>query len=336
MEKLKLAVYWASSCGGCDIAIVELGEHLIELAQLADIVFWPCATDAKYSDVEAMEDGSIDLTLFNGAIRTDHDRHLAELLRKKSRLLVAFGSCATEGCIPSLSNIRGAAYALQRASVDNLTSDNPQGIMPCAEYTVPEGTLSLPALEGRVHTLEQVVPVDYSIPGCPPHHDQVWRAISQIVAGELPEHGATIGVDPRTVCDQCPRTRTGKIRVSRFLRVHEGEPDPDTCLLEQGYICAGPATRAGCGALCIGANMPCRGCYGPPEAVADQGAALLGAVTAGLEAKSDAEVHAALASIADPVGTFYRFSLAASILHALGSDGETPTQPCVASQEDRP
>lgn len=336
MEKLKLAVYWASSCGGCDIAIVELGEHLLELAQLADIVFWPCATDFKYDDVEAMEDGCIDLTLFNGAIRTEHDRHLAHLLRAKSRLLVAFGSCAAEGCIPSLSNIRGAAYALQRAVTDNLTADNAEGVVPCADYSAPEGALPLPALETRVRTLAQVVPIDYAIPGCPPHHDQVWKAISQIVAGNLPARGGTIGIDPRTVCDQCPRKREGKIRVNRFLRVHEGEPDPETCLLEQGYLCAGPATHAGCGALCIGANMPCRGCYGAPEGVMDQGAALLSAVVAGLEGKSDAEIRAAIATIVDPVGTFYRFSLAASILHTLGSDGNGPTQSCIASQEDRP
>ncbi|MGC9359051.1 MAG: oxidoreductase [Anaerolineae bacterium] len=337
MQKLRLAVHWASSCGGCDIALVELGEHLVELAQVADIVFWPCATDHKYAEVEAMEDNSIDLTLFNGAIRTDHDRHMAHLLRAKSRILVAFGSCATEGCIPSLSNIRGAAYALQRATADELSTVNPKGIIPCTDYQAPEGSLPLPALETRVRALNQIVPVDYGVPGCPPNHDQVWKAISQIVSGNLPTRGSTLGADPRTVCDQCPRKRTGKIRVSRFLRVHEGEPDPDICLLEQGYICAGPATRAGCGALCIGANMPCRGCYGPPEGVLDQGAALLSAVVAGLEGRSDAEIRAVLDTIADPVGTFYRFSLAGSILHTLGSeDGDTLAQSCSVRPEEQP
>ncbi len=336
MQKLKLAVYWASSCGGCDIALVELGEHLVELAQLADIIFWPCATDHKYAEVEALEDKSIDLTLFNGAIRTEHDRHMAHLLRAKSRILVAFGSCAIEGCIPSLSNIRGAAYALQCAFVDNLSTENPGGVVPCADYVAPEGALPLPALETSVHTLDQVVPIDYAIPGCPPHHDQVWKAISQIIAGDLPARGSTIGVEPRTVCDQCPRKRTGKIRVSRFLRVHEGEPDPDICLLEQGYICAGPATRAGCGALCIGANMPCRGCYGPPEGVQDQGAALLNAIVAGLEGKSEAEIRAVLDTIVDPVGTFYRFSLAGSILHTLPTySGNSLTQSCRSKQGGR-
>ena len=104
--------------------------------------------------------------------------------------------------------------------------------------------------------------------------------------------------------------REGKIRVKRFRRVHEVIPDPTRCFLEQGLICAGPATHAGCGALCINANMPCRGCYGPPDGVADQGAALLGAVVSGFDGQSDAEIRQVLATIVDPVGTFYRFSLA--------------------------
>ena len=109
MSKPKLAVYWASSCGGCDIAIVELGEHLLELAQVADIVFWPCAMDFKYHDVEAMPDGAIDVALFNGSIRTDLDaEHIAHLLRKKSKALVAFGSCACGGLHPRVDQHQGA------------------------------------------------------------------------------------------------------------------------------------------------------------------------------------------------------------------------------------
>jgi F420-non-reducing hydrogenase small subunit len=128
-------------------------------------------------------------------------------------------------------------------------------------------------------------------------------------------------VDDRTVCDQCPRVRQGKIRVDRFYRPHEIIPDPTQCFLEQGLICAGPATHAGCGALCIGANMPCRGCYGPPNGVVDQGSALLSAVVAGFKGQSDAEIRKVLGTIVDPVGTFYRFSLAASLLGQLRVEG---------------
>jgi len=333
MGKLKLAVYWASSCGGCDIAIVELGEHLLELAEVADIVFWPCAMDFKYKDVEEMSDGFIDVTLFNGAIRTSEDEHIAHLLRKKTKVLVAFGSCAIEGCIPALANIKGIEYALARASIGTPTTDNPDGLLPRATCEMSEGTLTLPTLYKQVRTLEQVVPVEYKIPGCPPNHDQVWNAMTAVIEDKLPPIGSLLGVDLRTVCDQCPRTRTGKIRVERFVRPHEIIPDPDVCLLEQGLICAGPATHAGCGALCIKANMPCRGCYGPPDGVVDQGAALLSAVVAGFEGESDAAIKKVLDTIVDPVGTFYRFSLAGSFLHRLKMNEETSGQ-VTASQAD--
>ena len=333
MGKLKLAVYWASSCGGCDIAIVELGERLLQLAEVADLVFWPCAMDFKYKDVEKMPNDGIDVVLFNGSIRTDEDEHVAHLLRDKCKVLVAFGSCAMEGCIPSLTNIKGPDYALRQAFRETPTTENPRGVVPRSSFDMPEGELVLPTLCNQVRTLEQVVPVDYKIPGCPPHHDQVWKAMTAIIEGKLPPVGSLLGVDDRTVCDQCPRVREGKIRVDRFYRVHEIAPDPERCFLEQGLICAGPATHAGGGALCIGANMPCRGCYGPPEGVVDQGAALLGAVVAGLEGETDIEIRRVLSTIVDPVGTFYRFGLAASFLCRLGMDEGSSGQTC-ASQRD--
>jgi len=333
VDKLKLAVYWASSCGGCDISIVELGEHLLELARVADIVFWPCAMDFKYEDVRAMPDRHIDICLFNGAIRTDEDAHIARLLRAKSRALIAFGSCASEGCIPGLANIQGPDHALARAAFTTPTTDNPGEVMFTPRYTVPEGELTLPALSRQLRTLEQVVPIEYTIPGCPPNHDQVWKAITAAIENRLPEPGNLMGVDPRTVCDQCSRVRAGKIRVERFFRPHEIIPDPERCFLEQGLICAGPATHAGCGALCVGAGMPCRGCYGAPDGVLDQGAELLDAIVAGMAGDSDAKIRSVLDTIVDPVGTFYRFSLGASLLSGVKLSPAEAGQ-CCATQRD--
>lgn len=329
MTKLRLAVYWAASCGGCDMALVELNERLLELAKVADIVFWPCAMDFKYHDVKAMPDGLIDVTLFNGGIRTNEDAQIAELLRRKTRALVAFGSCAMEGCIPALSNIRGPDYALYRAVQGNPSTENPDGVLPRPRCDVPEGTLTLPALCKQVRTLEQVVPVDYKVPGCPPHHDQVWNVMAAVIENRLLPSGSLLGVDHRTVCDQCSRTREGKIRVDRFHRPHEVIADPYRCFLEQGLVCAGPATHAGCGALCVGANMPCRGCYGPPDGVADQGAALVDAIVAGFDGQSGADFRAVLSTIVDPVGTFYRFGLGSSFLRQLKED-RTSGEVCVS------
>jgi len=99
MAKPKLALYWAASCGGCDIAVLDTELKVLDIADFFDIVFWPCAMDFKYDDVRAMADGEITLTLFNGAIRSSENYEMAKLLRKKSVLLCAFGSCASDGCI---------------------------------------------------------------------------------------------------------------------------------------------------------------------------------------------------------------------------------------------
>jgi len=53
-KKLKLALYWASSCGGCDIATLAIGDKILELAKVADILLWPIAMDFKYSDVDKL------------------------------------------------------------------------------------------------------------------------------------------------------------------------------------------------------------------------------------------------------------------------------------------
>jgi len=88
MEKLKFAFYWAASCGGCEIAVLDINEKILDVVAIADIVFWPVALDYKYKDVEAMPDKSIDICFFNGAIRTEENEHMAKLLRQKSKILV--------------------------------------------------------------------------------------------------------------------------------------------------------------------------------------------------------------------------------------------------------
>ena len=104
-EKLKLGFYWAASCGGCEIAVLDINEKILDVVKIADIVFWPVAMDVKYKDVEAMPDKYMDICFFNGSVRSEEQEHMAKLLRQKSKMLVAFGSCAQEGCIPGLANL---------------------------------------------------------------------------------------------------------------------------------------------------------------------------------------------------------------------------------------
>jgi len=313
MSKPKVALYWAASCGGCEIAVLDIGDKILDLAAAVDIVFWPCAMDIKYKDVEAMEDGEIDLCLFNGAIRTEENERMARLLRKKSKILVAYGSCAHEGCIPALANAKTRKGIFERAYFESPTTDNPQRVLPQTSCQVPEGELTLPEFYETVKTLGQVVEVDYTVPGCPPVAEQTWAVLEAVLTGALPPKGAVVGAGEKIVCDDCPRTKEEK-KIKGFVRPHQVIPEPEKCLLEQGIFCAGFATRAGCGAQCIQANMPCRGCYGPPPNVMDQGAKIVSGLGSIIDARDPEEVQRIVNQIPFPIGMFYRFGLSQSIL----------------------
>lgn len=313
MEKLKLAIYWAASCGGCEIALLEIGDKLLKLTEAADIVFWPVAIDAKYKDVEAMPDKSIDVCLFNGAIRTSEQEHMARMLREKSKTMIAYGSCAYEGCIPGLANMFNRRLVFERAYLETPSTDNKEGVLPRTSCQVPEGELTLPEFYDTVRSLCQTVDVDYIVPGCPPEERTTWLALEAVLEGKLPPRGTVITHNAKSVCDDCPRKRDVK-KVKKFYRTFEITTDPEVCLLEQGLICAGIATRGGCGAPCLQANMPCTGCYGPMEGVTDQGAAFLSAVASVIDSDDPEEIRRIIDDIRDPVGTFYRYSLPASLL----------------------
>jgi F420-non-reducing hydrogenase small subunit len=312
-DKPKLALYWASSCGGCECSVLAIHEKILDVAEAFDIVFWPCAMDFKVKDVEALGDGEIDACLFNGAIRNDENAEMAHLLRRKSEVMVAYGSCSMEGCIPGLANFTSRDAMMQFIYHDSPSTDNPDGVEPDPNWAFPEGEAHLPRFWNTVKTLDQVVPVDYYVPGCPPEAQWTEATLTAILEGKLPPPGSVIG-NTDTVCDECPRKRSEK-KITRFYRPYEIIPDPDICLLDQGIFCAGIATRSGCGALCPSVNMGCRGCYGPNEGVGDHGARLISAIASVLDAQTEEETDAILDTLPDPAGYFYRFGLAHSMLH---------------------
>jgi len=315
MSKPKLALYWAASCGGCEIAVLDVEEKILAVADFFDIVFWPCAMDFKYADVEAMPDKSVDLCLFNGSVRTSENESMAHLLRRKSKVLAAFGSCAAEGCIPGLANLTSKEDILRFVYQDSPSTLNAEGLRPRPHVMVEEGELEIPEFYESVRTLGQVVPVDYFIPGCPPQAHQIVAVLTAIMTGAtLPPPGSVIGAGEKTCCEECGRTRQEK-RLKRFVRPWQIEAKPEECLLDQGIVCMGPATRSGCGGLCPKANMPCRGCYGPAPNVLDQGAKMVSALASVIDSHDPAEINGILDQIADPVGTFYRFSVPSSMLH---------------------
>jgi len=331
VAKPKVAFYWCASCGGCEEAVIDLNEDLLKVADAVDIVLWPVALDFKRKDIEALTDNEIAVSFINGAVRLEEQREMVELLRKKSQLVVAFGACACMGGIPGLGNFYSRETIFHKAYTDTPSVKNPSEVLPQQATTVTEGELTLPKFYDTVQTLDQTIPVDYYLPGCPPPPDLILNAVNAILAGELPDKGAVLAPE-KALCDTCSRleSKPDKLSINDIKRPWEIKIDPEKCFLAQGLICLGPATRSGCGETCIRANQPCRGCFGPVAGVADQGAKALSMIASilgveGEEEMSDEQVQRLVNRIADPAGTFYRYSLPASLLRRKmiqGLEGE--------------
>lgn len=166
-----------------------------------------------------------------------------------------------------------------------------------------------------VKSLNQIIQVDYYIPGCPPLPDTVYRAINFALGKGSPPCGPVFA-ETKALCDSCPRkaTKADRINLKAFKRIHKVELEPDTCFLDQGIICLGPVTRGGCGSRCIMGNMPCRGCFGPLDTVEDQGAKALSFIASLVELPDPYDVERITASVSDLGGLIYRYSLPTSIL----------------------
>ncbi len=260
----KVAEEWLNICGGCEVAILDLGEKLLEVLPSLEFVHMPVLMDHKYfgqtGELEELEIPEADVGMISGGIRNEKEKHVTEEMRKKCGTLIALGSCACFGGIPALANMYNLEELYDKVYRDSKTTESAD--------TPSDG---LPALTDRVYALSEVVDVDLQIPGCPMNPVIVLEALSALLEGkpfELPE---------RSVCDDCPTKREEKsdVGLKRPLQDAEfvlEEYSSMRCLNEQGVLCLGPVTRSGCGKQfngeaivprCIKGFMPCRGCFGP-------------------------------------------------------------------------
>jgi F420-non-reducing hydrogenase small subunit len=315
MAKPKVAICWLGGCGGCDEAVVDINEVILGVANAVDLIFWPVALDFKYDSIKAMKDGEIVLSIINGDIRNSEQEEVARLLREKSQLVLAFGACACFGGTPGLTNLTTKEDIFNWVYRDAPTVVNPGGKYPQTSTTVNGKKLTLPEFYDHVYALSDIISVDYYLPGCPPPPHLIIAAISAVLEGKLPHKGSTLAPH-RALCDSCKRNKSKpeRMAIKDIKRIHEVEADPDTCFLAQGIICLGPATRDGCGEACMNINIPCRGCFGPVEGVADSGAKFISALASILDVQNDKDIERIADEIADPVGYSYRFALPSSTL----------------------
>lgn len=237
-RKIGLNLEWLSDCGGCHVAIVDVHEKILDILGAVQIQHCPVLTDIK-------DYPHADIGIISGAIRTEHDRHAAEEMRASCDKVIAWGTCAVYGGIP------GAALAHSREEIlQTVYTRNPTTRTNLA----PHSQVAL--LEKQVTPIDEVIDVDMYLPGCPPHAAFIFDALLALVEGRAPK------ARQETVCARCTRSMK-KSEETRLKSNHDGIPDPDLCLLSQGYVCLGSVTLDRCLSPCPAQGVMCTGCAGP-------------------------------------------------------------------------
>lgn len=318
-EKVKVGFLLLGGCAGCEMAVVDLSEKLVDVLEHIEVVFWaPTVADVKYNDLENMENDFIDVAFIDGMIRLDEHIHMANIMRKKAKTIIAFGVCAALGGTAGMGSLHSKEELFEKAFKNTPTTDNPDGVYPQPHCLVDgKYDLTLPVYEDKVRTLDQIIDVDYYIGGCPPTSEHVAAAIGVLLSGQMPLKGSWI-TNGKAVCDVCERNPAGKedgqgrAMVNQIMRTVDGEPDKEICLLQQGYICFGPITQGDCEAACLNVNIPCRGCGGPIPGNEDYGAQALS--TIGSIIKDEDVTQQLMEKYPNLAKFFYRYALPSGTL----------------------
>ena len=171
MSKPKVASDWLCGCAGCHMSILDIDERILQVVELVDLRATPI-TDLKEPD----EDG-VDVGILEGGINNTYNEEVAKKMRERSKFLIALGDCAVFGGVPAMRNFCGADAALKRAYIEAESNDS-EGKVPSS----PEL-----AVMTRGRAVNEVVPVDLHIPGCPPDADVIFYALTELAQGRIPE-----------------------------------------------------------------------------------------------------------------------------------------------------
>jgi F420-non-reducing hydrogenase small subunit len=298
VKKAKIGTMWLGGCSGCHLSIADIHEALLDVLGLADFEFSPVLMDVKYDEVP-----DLDVIIIEGGIRNEENRELAEMLREKAGLVIAYGTCAVYGGIPGLGNLSTKDELIEEAYINTPSTINPEGVLPSED---------VPHLESRVRPLAEAIDVDLALPGCPPRSDVVAEVVLALLKGE------PIEIPTTNLCEVCPREKPPEgMAMDKIIRQFElGEPEPEMCLVPQGLVCMGPSTISICGAECPTIAIQCRGCYGPTAKVLDQGAKMISAIASdfGVERDKTVDPEEVADQLDDIVGTFYTYTLPAALV----------------------
>jgi len=284
----KILLLGLSGDTGCQVAAVGLHEALLGILKANELVYAPTLMDAKKIP------DKIDVAIIEGGVRTEHEVEITKTIRERSSVLITLGSCACFGGVPGLANLQCGEDLLKKiySQKGTVAAD-----MPTLDRLLP-----------KQQAIGDYVKVDFKIPGCPPEMSDIAYILTTLLKGEVPEQNKS------DVCELCPRERIG-VYSKKLKRIYEEVDDPSRCLLEQGFLCMGPATMGGCGAPCPKAGMLCDGCRGPTAGNSDQGLAMLDALTS-LTREANENFN-----LPQYAGTLYRYTFPASKLAKILNGG---------------
>jgi len=246
--RLKVAMVSLSACGGCGTVVLDDQETLANLNRHVEIVFCPMLMDAGNF-------GEVDIVIVDGAVRAKEDEEKLREARSKSRLLVAWGTCAAFGGIPALANRYELEQLIEQSyaeTVDPLAFyfSGGKGVKSLESLTRESGLLR------KASRVNDFAKVDYYLPGCPPDLLLLSDLIRELVGGKQNREAR------QTVCSACPR-KPRKAGMDKPRMFPTAATDSSVCFLSTGAMCMGFLTMGGCGAPCTAGGFPCWGCRGP-------------------------------------------------------------------------
>ena len=168
--KPRVATAWLAGCSGCHMSFLDMDERLIDLAGKMDLVYSPIA-DVKHFPKD------VDVALVEGAVSNVENEELAHVIRRNSKFVVSFGDCATTGNVTAMRNQFSPDELMHRAYVE-LADGDP---------TIPSEFTTIAKLLPVARPLHEVIKVDLFLHGCPPTADQIWFAVSELLAGRIPD-----------------------------------------------------------------------------------------------------------------------------------------------------
>ena len=165
-KKLKVTTVWLSGCSGCHMSLLNADEGVIDLLEVIELAKSPL-TDIK-------EFTPSDIRLVEGAVADEDNVETLKELRENCKILIALGDCAVFGGMTSVRNLFEKEEVLQRGFVS--TETTVKGKVPGGEQ--------IPKLLDSVKRVDEIVKVDYYIPGCPPNTEAILHVINNLLKGK--------------------------------------------------------------------------------------------------------------------------------------------------------